>query len=86
MGEYHEHDAPSTSIMPAQDADQSVTLNAWQDFIADYKAELGDGKATFGYKPQQQSVNKEYSTYVMGALAAGSTSDALRFWRVSYFW
>ena len=48
----------------------------WRD------ADIADGKATFGQKPTQQSVQEEYSIYVMGALSAGSTVDTLGFWKV----
>jgi hypothetical protein len=78
MAEYHDS---ATSTMQSQSS--AVTLDSWQQFIADYEAELGDGKATFNFNTGPQSIQEEYTTYVMGALSAGSTSDTLGFWRVS---
>ena len=60
----------------------TIALDAWQEFIVDYKAKLGDCKAMFAHIPNQQSMDKEYSTYTIGTLSAGSTSDTLGFWRV----
>jgi hypothetical protein len=61
---------------------QEVVMDAWQQIVADFDAEMADGKATFSRKPIQQSVVEEYSTYVMGALSAGSTFNTLGFWKV----
>jgi hypothetical protein len=58
---------------------QEVVMDAWQQIIADFDAEMADGKATFSRKPIQQSVVEEYSTYVMGVLSARSTFDTLGF-------
>jgi hypothetical protein len=57
-------------------------MDAWQRIVADFDAEMADGKATFSRKPIQQSMVEEYSTYVMGALSARSTFDTLGFWKV----
>ena len=62
-----------------------VPMDQWQGVLVAYDGLLGDGKATLNPKPMPQSVNEEYSTYVMGALCTDSTSDALRFWRVSFY-
>ena len=67
MEEYWEQNKPTvTSAMEHQ----SVVMDAWQPIVADYDREIGDGKDTFGTNPTQHSVEKEYSTYVMGALSA----------------
>ena len=63
---------------------QEVVMDAWQRIIADFDAEMADGNETFGRNPTQQSVQEEYSIYVMGALSAGSTVDTLGFWKVRY--
>jgi hypothetical protein len=61
-------------------------LDAWQDFIAEYEAELDDGKATFSQDTAvQQTVEQEYSTYVMGAPSSGTMLDTLNFWQASTF-
>jgi hypothetical protein len=82
MEEYRERDTPTVMSATQSDPLSVVTLDGWQQFIADYEAELADGQATFNRNPTQQSVQEEYATYVMGALSAGSTSDTLGFWRV----
>lgn len=88
MEEYRERDARSNTIssmsVQAEAVPSTITLDAWQEFISEYEASLGDGQATFSRIPAQrsQSIQEEYSTYVMGALSAGSTSDTLGFWRV----
>jgi hypothetical protein len=61
---------------------QEVVMDAWQQIVADFDAEMVDEKATFSRKPIQQSMVEEYSTYVMGALSAGSTFNTLGFWKV----
>jgi hypothetical protein len=58
---------------------QGVMMDAWQWIVADFDAKMADGKATFSRKPTQQSMVEEYSTYVMGALSAGSTFNTLGF-------
>lgn len=63
---------------------EEVEMNAWQKIMADFETELGDGKGTFARKSAQQSVQEEYSIYVMGALSAGSTFDTLGFWKVRF--
>jgi hypothetical protein len=81
MEEYREQNMPeATSATEHQD----VVMDAWQMIVADFDAEMADGKVTFGQKPTQQSVQDEYSIYVMGALSAGSTVDTLGFWKVRY--
>jgi hypothetical protein len=79
MQEYRERDTPTaTSAAEHQD----VAMNAWQRIVADFDAEIADGIGTFTRNPTQQSVQDEYSIYVMGALSAGSTFDTLGFWKV----
>src|SRR5271154_7203657 len=70
MQKYREQDKP-TPMSPAEN--QDVPMNAWQMIIAGFDAEMADGKETFTRNPTQQSVQEEYSIYVMGALSAGST-------------
>ena len=81
MEEYREQNLPAaTSATEHQD----IVMDAWQMIVADFDAEIADGKETFGQKPTQQSVQEEYSIYVMGSLSAGSTVDTLGFWKVRY--
>ena len=60
-------------------------LDGWYDFVADFEDELDDGKATFSWREvtMHQTVEDEYTTYVMGALSSGTTLDTLKFWQVS---
>ena len=81
MEEYREQNKPTVTSAVEH---QSVVMDAWQLIVADYDCKIGDGKETFGTNPTQHSVEKEYSTYVMGALSAGTTSDTLGFWKVRY--
>lgn len=81
MEEYREYDKPIATSTPE---DKDVVMDAWQKIVADFDAEMADGKETFTRKPTQQSVKEEYSTYVMGALSAGSTFDTLGFWKVGF--
>jgi hypothetical protein len=79
MEEYLEQDRPAA----VSDAEhQEVVLDAWQMIVADFDAEISDGKETFGWKATQQSAQEEYAIYVMGALSAGSTLNTLGFWKV----
>ena len=79
MEDYRQQYIPAaTSVIEKKD----VQMDAWQRMVADFDAEIADGQDTFGPKPTQQSVQEEYSTYVMGALSAGSTVDTLGFWKV----
>jgi hypothetical protein len=81
MEDYRQRILPAaTSIVEKQD----IEMDAWQRMVAHFDAEISDGKETFGRKPTQQSVQEEYSIYVMGALSAGSTVDTLGFWKVSF--
>lgn len=82
MEEYRGRDTPTTVSITQH---SNVALDSWQEFVVEYEAELADGRATFNHNPPRQTVQEEYSTYVMGALAAGSTSNTLEFWRVSFF-
>lgn len=82
MEQYREQGKPAAASA-AEHLD--VTMNSWQMIVADFDREMADGKETFTRKPTQQNVQEEYSTYVMGALSAGSTFDTLGFWRVSFF-
>lgn len=72
-----EMQANATQFAPA--------LDGWRDFVADFEDELDDGKATFSRRgvPVQQTIEEEYSTYVMGAPSSGTTLDTLKFWQVS---
>ena len=79
MGEYRDQDIPAAALATER---SSVVMNAWQRMVADFDADIADGKAMFWQKPTQQSVQEEYSIYVMGALSAGSTVDTLGFWKV----
>jgi hypothetical protein len=64
--------------------EQPAVLNAWQNLIANFEAELNDGQATFTQETTvQQTVEQEFSTYVMGARSSGTTLDTLKFWQVS---
>ena len=75
MGEYRDQDTPAAALATER---SDVVMNAWQRMVA----EIADGKATFGQKQTEQSVQEEYSIYVMGTLSAGSTVDTLGFWKV----
>ena len=79
MGEYRDQDMPAAALATER---SDVVMNAWQRMVADFDAEIADGKATFGQKQTEQSVQEEYLIYVMGALSAGSTVDTLGFWKV----
>jgi hypothetical protein len=79
MEEYREQYKP-TAMSAAEH--QKAVMDAWQRIVADFDAEMANGKATFSRKPIQQSVVEEYSTYVMGALSARSTFSTLGFWKV----
>ena len=57
-------------------------MNAWQLMVANFDAELADGKSTFNQNTIELDLLEEYSTYSMGALSAGSISDTLGFWKV----
>ena len=81
MEDYRQRYMPAaTSVVEKQD----VQMDAWQKMVADFDAEIADSKETFGWKLTQQSVQEEYSIYVMGALSAGSTVDTLGFWKVRF--
>lgn len=79
MGEYRDQDTPAAALATER---SDVMMNAWQRMVAEFDADIADGKETFGLKPTEQSVEEEYSIYVMGALSAGSTVDTLGFWKV----
>ena len=81
MEEYRAQNMPAATLAPIEH--QDVVMDAWQMIVADFDAEIADGKETFGRKSTQQSVHEEYSIYVAGALSAGSTVDTLGFWKVS---
>ena len=80
MREYQEQYTP-TAMSVAEH--QDVAMNAWQMIVADFDAEMADGKETFAQNPSQQSV-QEYSIYVMGTLSDGSNFDTLGFWKVRF--
>lgn len=73
-----------TAEMQANAAQFTPALDGWYDFVADFENELDDGKATFSRREVtvQQTVEEEYSTYVMGAPSSGTTLDTLKFWQV----
>ena len=81
MEEYREQDRPAAT---ADAEPQEVVMDAWQTIIADFDAEIADGNETYRWKATEQSVEEEYSIYIMGALSAGSTFDTLGFWKVRY--
>ena len=81
MKEYQEHNKPIA--MP--DAEhENVVMNAWQMIVTNFDTELADGRETFTQRAQQ-SVEEEYSIYVMGALSGRSVFDTLGYWKVSFF-
>lgn len=80
MEEYRKHDKPAAASAVEQ---QDVAMNAWQMMVADFDAEMGDGKETFTQKPTLQSIQEEYAIYVLGA-TPGSTFDTLGFWKVRF--
>jgi hypothetical protein len=74
----------ATEDMQANATQFMSAVNPWHDIVAGYDAELDDGKATFSREATvQQTVEEEYSTYVMGAPSSGTTLDTLKFWQVS---
>src|SRR6266446_7151098 len=81
MKEYRERDKPTATS--AEDH-QGVVLNSWQKIVAEFDAEMADGKETFNRNPTPQTVKDEYAIYVMSALSAGSTFDTLGFWKVRF--
>lgn len=74
-----------TAEMQANTTQFTPALDGWYDFVADFEDELDDGKATFSRREVtvQQTVEEEYSTYVMGAPSSGTMLDTLKFWQVS---
>ena len=75
----------STAEIQANEIQSTPALDGWHDFIADYEDGLDDGKATFSRRREatvQQTVEEEYSTYVMGAPSSGTMLDILKFWQV----
>ena len=81
MEEYQEQ---NKSTVTSAVEHQNIVMDAWQLIVADYDREIGDCKETFGTNPTQHSVEKEYSTYIIGALSTGTMSDTLGFWKVGY--
>jgi hAT family C-terminal dimerisation region len=82
MEEYWQRKMPAvTSVIEHQD----VVMDAWQMIVADFDAEMADGKEIFGRDPTQQGVKEEYSIYFMGALSAGSMVDTLGFRKVRIY-
>jgi len=77
MEKYRELDKPTATSAAEQ---EDVVLDAWQIIVANFDAEMADGKETFTRNPTQQSVDDEYSIYASGALSAGSTVGTLGFW------
>ena len=76
MEEYRERDKPTAT---SAKEDEDVALNTWQLMLADFDADLADGQETFNQNAIQQSVQEEYSIYIMGALSAGSTLESAIF-------
>jgi hypothetical protein len=84
MDKYRKSSSVSSAEEQASAAQFATPLDGWQDFIADFETDLNDGKATFSREAAiQQTVEEEYSTYVMGAPSSGTTLDTLKFWQVS---
>ena len=81
MEEYREHGKPTATSIPQC---EDVVMDAWQKVVADFDRVIADGKETFTTNPTQQSVQEEYSTYVMSALSARTTFDTLGFWKVGF--
>jgi hypothetical protein len=74
----------STAEIQPNETQFTPVLDGWHDFIADFEDRLDDGKATFSRHAAtvQQTVEEEYSTYVMGAPSSGMMLDTLKFWQV----
>ena len=71
MEEFQEQNKPVTTSAAEH---QDVMMYAWQMIVADFDCEIADGKETFGQKPTQQSVQEEYSIYVMRSLLSPTYS------------
>ena len=85
MTEYHKQDEPTDMLGAQLQVLPPEVLDPWQDFMAIFEEKLGDGKATFNHSPKRRSLEEEYSAYAMVSSDFGSiTSDALRFWTVSF--
>lgn len=76
---------PTAAEMQANATQFTPALDGWYAFVADFENELDDGKATFSRREVtvQQTVEEEFSTYVMGAPSSGTMLDTLKFWQVS---
>ena len=87
MGKYRASNDDSGATVEQANASSQYTpaLNGWQNFVADFEDELDDGKATFLRREVtvQQTIEEEYSTYVMGTPSSGTMLDTLKFWQVS---
>ena len=81
MAEYRDQYMPTAALAMEH---QDTVMDTWKMIVANYDAKIGDGKETFGRIPAQQSIQEEYSIYVMGALSAGSMDDTLGFWKVIF--
>lgn len=75
MEEYRAHEPTATSAAGLH----NIAMNPYQLAMANFERDLADGKQTFNRNPGQESVQQEYSTYVMNALP---NFDTLGFWRV----
>jgi hypothetical protein len=87
MEEYRASGIGPTAEIQANATEFNAALDGWHDFIADFERELDDGKATFSRHKLtvQQTVEEEYSTYVMGAPSSGTMLDTVKFWQVSIY-
>jgi hypothetical protein len=83
MEKYREHDKPAAMSVAEH---RDVAMDAWQRIVADFDAEIGDGKGIFTQRSStQQSIEDEYIAYVTSTPSSGSVFDTLAFWKVSIY-
>ena len=83
MQEYRDKQAGDDIIATVSGVLSAASLGGWQTIMADYEAKFADGQATFTPNVVEQSVQQEYSTYVMSVLPVVSTPNIFSFWQVS---
>lgn len=73
--------ADEVATLDSAQADDEDVPNMWEQYIADYEADVVGKDTSF----TEQTIDEEFTTYILSLPKRASALDTIKFWEVSVF-
>jgi hypothetical protein len=81
MRTYRVADELEVAALDSAQADDEKVPDMWKQYIADYEADIMGEDTSF----TEQTIDEEYTAYILSLPKRAGTLDTIKFWEVSVF-